>query len=625
MSNTRLHQRISNLVFNNVTKNLIDALVGAVALFLAFEARFEGMLPGAHREQMLLLIGPFAAAHVALIWAFGLGRQKWRYVTRTEAVRLASSQLILTIVGYILRFTLPPTSVLHLTTGVLTLEYFLFVSGALAIRIGWRTVLEKEGIFSGAKERRKILIIGAGFHGLTVALEMRRHKTIQVVGFLDDDPSKHGLRIAGARVLGPISMLPQVTKTLGEPEVLVCVPPSERAALNMGKAGTKVRMRIMPTAQELIDSEPQLEEAPRKLNVALHRSSHAVPFPPLEHNIEGQTILITGGAGFIASNFAEKLVNKNKLVLFDRTFEKKPLRFSRLAEHPNVRLVEGDILDDSDIAKVCSGVDMVVHMAAVLGVGKVCSAGRETLETNYVGTSRLLHALELNSRLVRFVYFSTSEVFGVNSYRVGELTPPMVGPIAEARWSYSMAKLAGEHLVQSYFRELKMPTVIVRPFNVFGPRRTGDYALLRFIVNALANRPLQIHGDGSQIRSWCFVEDFCDALVSILERPVAVGEDFNIGNPSNTITVKDLARRVIDLSGSSSSVRCIENPFPDIQIRVPSLDKSQKLLGYNPRYDLDRALSLTIDWHRDHWDFFSSMVLPQYEETRQPRESLASA
>ena len=188
----------------------------------------------------------------------------------------------------------------------------------------------------------------------------------------------------------------------------------------------------------------------------------------------------------------------------------------------------------------------------------------------------------------------------------------MVGPITEARWSYSMAKLAGEHLVQSYFREAKMPTAIVRPFNVFGPRRTGDYALFRFIMSAIAGKPVEVHGDGSQIRSWCYIEDFCDALVALLERPEAVGEDFNIGNSANTVTVKDLARRVIEIAGSSSDMKSVENPFPDIQIRVPSLEKAQKLLGYNPQYDLNTALALTIDWHREHWDFLSGIALPDY-------------
>jgi nucleoside-diphosphate-sugar epimerase len=267
--------------------------------------------------------------------------------------------------------------------------------------------------------------------------------------------------------------------------------------------------------------------------------------------------------------------------------------------HPNVSPVQGDILN-MDLCALVKQVDVVVHAAAILGVSRVCNSGRETLETNYVGTSRLLKALDSSTTIQRFIYFSTSEVFGVNSYRVDEASRPTVGPIAESRWSYAMSKLAGEHLVASYFREAGLPTTIVRPFNIFGPRRTGDYALRRFIVNALRNEPLEIHGDGTQIRSWCYIEDLCAALLQMIVRPEAVGEDFNVGNPASTITIFELAQKVVQLTGSSSLVLFCDSPFPDISIRVPSLDKARRLLGYEPKYDLNTGLKLTIQWCRDN-------------------------
>lgn len=606
---------LSIFLFNNFTKNLIDGVVGAIALYLAFEARYEGQVPSSSQTQMWILMIPIAIAHTSLNWISGLGRHKWRYITKREASQFVVVHLMVPAVLFLCRFVSPPGHSLRVAIGVITLEYLVFCSAALYLRILWRTTCEKEYSNRENPSPRRILIVGAGFHGATVAQEMIRHKTIHLVGFLDDDPSREKSVIAGVQVLGPISKLPQITKLYQVDEILICVPPSQRASLNLHQStdNSNPRMRVLPTVEELIEQEP--EDDNRMLNLGNGRSSHVVKKlqpAPMENSIEGQKILITGGAGFIGSNLAERLAKKNRLILFDKTFENKPLQFTRLAAHPNVELVTGDILDDACLSKASRDVDMVVHAAAVLGVGKVCSAARETLETNYGGTSRLLHVLESSSQLTRFLYFSTSEVFGVNSYRVGEATPPMMGPIAEARWSYSMAKLAGEHLVQSYFREAKMPTAIVRPFNVFGPRRTGDYALLRFMINAINNHPLEIHGDGSQIRSWCYIEDFCDALIAILERPEAVGQDFNIGNPGNTITVKDLARRVIEIAGSSSSVKFIKNPFPDIQIRVPSLDKAQNLLGYNPRYDLDTALALTVDWHRKHMNFFANMALPNY-------------
>lgn len=259
----------------------------------------------------------------------------------------------------------------------------------------------------------------------------------------------------------------------------------------------------------------------------------------------------------------------------------------------------------------------VLASAAVVGVQRVRNAARETLETNFVGTSNLLQAVETSRRLERFIYFSTSEVFGVNSFRVDENTSPVVGSIMDARWSYATAKLAGEHLVQSYFRETGMPGVIVRPFNIFGPRRVGEHAVLRFVVSALAGLPIEVHGDGSQIRSWCYIEDFCAALIAMMALPEAVGEDFNIGNPQNTLTIYQLARKVIEITGGSSDIVFVESNSPDVSIRVPSLEKSQRLLGFEPSFDLDRALRLTVEWYRQNFDFFASR-LPAGTHKREP-------
>ena len=321
--------------------------------------------------------------------------------------------------------------------------------------------------------------------------------------------------------------------------------------------------------------------------------------PPLRN----KTILITGGAGFIGSSLAEKVVEHNRVILFDQSFECAPIQHTSLLRHRNITSVQGSILE-ADLRSLVKDVDVVVHAAAILGVNRVCNSSRETLETNYVGTSRLLKALDATRKIQRFVYFSTSEVFGVNSYRVDEASRPSIGPIAESRWCYAMSKLAGEHLVASYFRETRLPITVVRPFNIFGPRRTGDYALRRFILNALQGRPLEIHGDGTQIRSWCYIEDFCSALLQMMVRLEAVGEDFNIGHPGNVLTIYELAQKVIQLTRSTSVVTFCESPFPDISIRVPSLEKARRLLGYEPKYDLNTGLKLTIEWHQENFNLF---------------------
>ena len=155
----------------------------------------------------------------------------------------------------------------------------------------------------------------------------------------------------------------------------------------------------------------------------------------------------------------------------------------------------------------------------------------------------------------------------------------------------------------------------VRPFNVFGPRRLGSHAILGFVLNSLMGNPIEVHGDGSQIRSWCYIDDFCDAIVEMIARPTAVGEDFNIGNPQNTLTILQLAREVIQVTGRSVPIELKESSVPDIEIRVPSLEKARQVLGYQPKCDLRRGLELTTAWYRENQEFF---------ETRLSRAAVAS-
>jgi nucleoside-diphosphate-sugar epimerase len=601
---------------NNVTtRSIIDGAVVAVAFFLAYQIRYDGNVPPFHIYQFWVLFFPLALGRLATSALFGLHRRKWRYVGATDAIKAAEAYAAFSLVPLLLRLTLPAKwTLFRVPIGVIAIEFMVSLLGAVGVRLLRAALYHRMGGKTAAPPGvRRMLLVGAGIHGVTVAKEMVLNKGMRVVGFVDDNPAKIGSLIAGVPVLGPVSALPQIVALHEVDEVLVCIPPADRARLNLiGSNGSlPVRTTVIPTVDEILEAEtvshgssqeillvnPRLDQTP-KVGVAAPGSSVT--------SIRGKTILITGGAGFIGSSLAEKLAQNNQVILFDLSFRDKPVGFTQLPKHPNVRTVEGDLLEGAKLASLCLQAEMVVHAAAVVGVNRVRSSGRETLETNYVGTSRLLQALEHNKKLERLIYFSTSEVFGVNSFRVDENSPPSVGPIAEARWSYAIAKLAGEHLVKSYYREMGIPIVIVRPFNIFGPRRTGEHAMLRFILTALSSQPLQVHGDGSQIRSWCYIEDFCSALLAMLERPQAVGEDFNIGHPGNTITIYELARKIVTLSESKAPITFVEHPFPDISIRVPSLTKAQSLLGYRPTYDLDSALMLTIDWYRKHWSFFAS-------------------
>jgi nucleoside-diphosphate-sugar epimerase len=425
-----------------------------------------------------------------------------------------------------------------------------------------------------------------------------------------------GCVIVGAPVLGTTSQLTEIVTREKIDAVLLCIAPNLRGSFNRLLAvldGLPVTSKFVPTITEILDAKDGL-------HLGINHSSHPQngtgakvktpePFTPRPRTeIRNKCVLITGGAGFIGSSLAERLAKDNQVLLLDRFFHDQPYSFTDLSSNRNVKTYECDILDGAAVDDLALQADVVIHAAAIVGVGRVCTYPRETLETNFAGTSRILRALEKNSHLDRFVYFSTSEVFGVNSFRVHEDSPSAVGPAAEARWSYAIAKLAGEHLVKAYHRQVGTPVVTVRPFNVFGPRRLGAHAILRFVLDALRDIPIEVHGDGSQIRSWCYIQDFCDAIYEMLVRPEAVGEDFNIGNPVNTLTVLQLAQQVVEVTGRRVPINFVPAPFPDIEIRVPSLEKARLILGYHPTYDLRRGLELTTDWYVKHLDFLDAKV-----------------
>lgn len=322
----------------------------------------------------------------------------------------------------------------------------------------------------------------------------------------------------------------------------------------------------------------------------------------------GQRILITGGTGFIGTALTDRLCAENEVVIFDRQVHGSSWAMTGHNGHGNVRLILGDILDAKALARAVEGVDSVIHLAAIVGVNNVRANPRKTIETNFLGTLTLLRAVEALGAPLRVVYFSTSEVFGMNSFRVQECMSTSIGPVQETRWSYAISKLAGEHLLQCYHREAGLPTVTIRPFNVFGPGRIGDHAILQFVVRALRNEDLVIHGAGDQIRSWCYIDDFVDGVLAALVRPAAAGEDFNLGNPRNTLTIYELARRVVSLTKSSSKIRFVQTEYADIDIRVPYMEKARQLLGFEPSVDLDEGIRRTAAWCRSRLALLTAIL-----------------
>lgn len=322
--------------------------------------------------------------------------------------------------------------------------------------------------------------------------------------------------------------------------------------------------------------------------------------------IQGKKILITGGAGFIATHMAERLVADNQLTLFDIDLN-GPIRYSPLAKDEKVRQVEGDVREYDQLAPLVAEADIVLHYASILGVKKVIDHARETIDTILAGTRNVLEAARLNKRIERLVNISTSEVYG-NVMDATEGAPASVGTGNDARLCYASAKLMGEHLVWAYHRDFKIPTVIVRPFNIYGPKRIASNAVGVFCVKAAAGKDVTLHGDGSQLRSWCYIDDFCDAMMGCIEKPGAIGQDFNLGNPVTAVTIYDLAERIIRLARSNSKLTTTPYTFSDIGVRAPNSSKARELLGYHPKFDMDQGLRPTIDWYRDHLNDFQSWL-----------------
>ncbi len=314
--------------------------------------------------------------------------------------------------------------------------------------------------------------------------------------------------------------------------------------------------------------------------------------------LSGKTILMTGGAGFIGTSLARRLVGDNEIVVLDN-LHRDSLTGTDLAEHKNLHFVQGDVLDLDHLRELTKGATHVVHMAAIAGVDKVLESRVRTMRVNLIGTYNVLEAAQEAGTIERLVDFSTSEVFGTHAYKVEETHVTSQGSVGEARWTYAVSKLAGEYLAHSYFDEFGLPAVSVRPFNVYGPGQVGSGAIHHFTVRALAGDELIIHGDGSQIRAWCYVDDVVEALLTILESDEAVGQVFNIGNPRSVVTVFDLAARICRLAGSESEIVFKPLHYTDVEMRIPNVDKARKLLGWEPQVDLDDGLARTIGWYRE--------------------------
>lgn len=312
--------------------------------------------------------------------------------------------------------------------------------------------------------------------------------------------------------------------------------------------------------------------------------------------------LVTGGAGFIGSHLCEALLaNGEEVVVLDNLATGAARNLDSLDGTPNYRLVLGSILDELLVDELVAECDVVVHLAAAVGVKLIVEQPLRSLRTNIRGTEIVLDAVH-RYRRTAFIA-STSEVYGKNSGKMHELADRVLGPSTIARWSYSASKAIDEHLAMSYWRERQIPTIVARFFNTVGPRQTGAYGMVvpRLVAQALLGRDLTIYGDGSQTRCFCDVEDAVRAVISLLSETAAIGEVFNVGSEEE-VSIRELADRILEATGSSSTVRLVPyeevygDQYEDMLRRVPDTSKIRGATGWKPVHDLNAIVKRTIEY-----------------------------
>jgi UDP-glucose 4-epimerase len=317
-------------------------------------------------------------------------------------------------------------------------------------------------------------------------------------------------------------------------------------------------------------------------------------------------VLITGGAGFIGSHLADAYIARgDEVFVLDDLSTGSIDNIRHLRGHPRFQYTIESVHHGPTVAELVDQCDVVFHLAAAVGVRLIVESPVRTIETNVHGTEVVL--AKANKKKKKVLIASTSEVYGLSDQvpfrEDGNL---VLGPTSRGRWSYACSKAIDEFLALAYWRERKLPTVIVRLFNTVGPRQTGQYGMVvpTFIKQALTSRPITIHGSGEQSRCFAEVGDVVSALVALMEHPAAIGEVFNVGS-SEEVTIRTLAQRVKSLVGSSSEIVSIPyeqaygEGFEDMPRRVPDIGKVNRLIGYRPTKSLDQILQSVIDYFRD--------------------------
>ena len=316
-------------------------------------------------------------------------------------------------------------------------------------------------------------------------------------------------------------------------------------------------------------------------------------------------ILITGGAGFVGSHLADKLIGEgHEITVIDDLSTGRYSNVAHLEDTDRFRLIIDTVLNERLMEELIRETDHVYHMASAVGVKLIMERPVRTIETIFRGTDVVLGFCSRYRK--RVLIPSTSEVYGKGaSVPFKEDDDLLTGATDKHRWAYACAKTLDEFLALAHWKETRLPVVVVRLFNTVGPRQTGQYGMVvpRFVHAAIKNEPIQVHGDGTQSRCFGHVYDIVEGLTKLLQAPNCFGQVINLGNSEET-SIKQLADRAIELTGSSSEIQLVPyeeaygEGFEDMQRRVPSLDKAKQLIGYQPTRSLDDIINDVADEFR---------------------------
>jgi len=321
-------------------------------------------------------------------------------------------------------------------------------------------------------------------------------------------------------------------------------------------------------------------------------------------------ILITGGAGFIGSHLADRLLEMGEAVYAIDDLSTGSLKnVEHLQENLQFHLVVDTVLHEAVMNELVFKCDQIYHMAAVVGVKQIMNRPVETLETNVKGTEMVLRLANRHKK--KILIASTSEVYGKvmdgeNSCLLTEDTDRLMGSTTKRRWAYACSKALDEFLALAYYEEKKLPVVIARLFNTVGPRQTGQYGMVipNFVQKALIDKPIVVHGDGNQSRSFTHIEDVVEALIGLMTEPRAEGLVINVGG-TEEVTIKELALLVKEMAGSDSEIEYIPYEkaygpgFEDMKRRCPDISRIKELIGFEPKIDLRGIIQSVINYYKE--------------------------